>query len=196
MARSSPNVPDTIIRGMAGHLACMIFNAEIPSKAGSVQSDSTKSMPPRWSAAIKSSRFSTQVVAHAMPSASRVDLTSAASFGSSSKCRIWRRDFTFGFFPSERNEFVEAWRRPFAQRYRRWFIDHGPEHAEQFDCRHKLAERHRLHHVGVDPQFVALHQIRRFTRGGKYDHRNDLQGLVGLDDPQHLQPGHLGHLEV
>jgi hypothetical protein len=35
MARSSPSVPDTKIKGMAGHLTRAISNAAIPSKAGS-----------------------------------------------------------------------------------------------------------------------------------------------------------------
>ena len=34
MARSSPSVPDTKIKGMAGHLAPAICKADIPSKAG------------------------------------------------------------------------------------------------------------------------------------------------------------------
>ena len=48
MARSSPSVPDTKMKGMAGHLARAIFNADNPSKAGSVKSERIRSVSPAF----------------------------------------------------------------------------------------------------------------------------------------------------
>src|SRR5580704_4987190 len=126
-------------------------------------------------AAMKSSRVSTRFASQTMPSVLRVDKTSAASFGSSSKCSTWSGDFIGNFFLFGGQDFT-AWHRSFFSRCKgRWFINCCPKDAKLLDRLHKLGKTHRFHHVGVDAVFIKLNQIRGFARGSEHHDRNYFQ---------------------
>src|ERR1035441_4168524 len=55
MARSSPTLPETRMKGMSGYCFEAICNAVVPSKDDSAQSEKMISVPPCSSAATKSS---------------------------------------------------------------------------------------------------------------------------------------------
>src|SRR5579859_5614430 len=157
-------VPETKINGTSRYCLCANLSADMPSKAGSAKSERIRSKLPRLSAATKSSRVCTRAIAHVMPPASRVDRTSAASFGSSSKCRMWSGDFIGNLVPFGGDDFTALYQRFCFPGLRRRFIDSHPKDAEPFDHLHELGEIHGLHYVGVGAVLVTLDQVRLFAR--------------------------------
>src|SRR3712207_12764 len=188
MAASSPSAPDTRITGNSGYISRVIFRAERPSNSGSEWSARTSPKPPASRAATKSSLFSTRWISQSMPPSTRSALTSSVSNGSSSRWRM-RSDWDTCI--------TRASPRPLKgcraasilpSRRRRRLVRDGPEEADVPDNVYEVFEAHRLDDVGVGAQVVAIGQISLLARRGEHHHRDPLQGRVGLQVVQHLEP--------
>src|ERR1700732_3769993 len=138
-----------------------------------------KSIPPRLSVSKKPSWSCTHLIEQVMRAVSRASLTSAASFGSSSKWRIWSGDFIFNLLFSRGSDFTALKRVFFFPDIRRRFIDRRPKDAELFDRLYEPGKIHRFDHIGVHAVVIKLNQIRRFAGRSEYHDRNRFQMLIG-----------------
>src|SRR4249920_1994944 len=116
-----------------------------------------RSKAPVSIAAIKSLRVSTRRAVNSSPASDRVAATRSASTGSSS-----RRSRRSGVFTdplgqaslapgvARAADLAPLWRR---------LVEHSPEYAEFFHRRDELLKLHRLDHVGIGAERVALGQV-------------------------------------
>src|ERR1700722_16854535 len=173
MARSSPSVPETRMKGTSGGCFCANSSAAIPSKVGSAKSERMMSKPSCSMAAMKSSRVSTRFASQTMPSVLRVDKTRSASIWLSSRYRTWRGDFIGFIDPISKQTLChsEMSGPPFHAVGRR-LVDGRPKDPQFLDCFCKIVKIDRFYHVSINSQFVTFSQIGRLTRRRQHDDGN------------------------
>src|SRR5579863_6094305 len=83
-----------------------------------------------------------RLTSYSVPSVSRVDRTSAISFGSSLKCRMWCGDSICNLFASRGDDLTALNLDLFSSCMRRRLVDGCPKNAELFDPLLELSEIH------------------------------------------------------
>src|SRR5919197_1467217 len=183
---SSPILPETKMKGMSRSDRCQIPSAAMPLNPGIVKSERITWGRKASSSRVKPASVWTRRLSNSTAARFSSPRISSASRSESSTSRT-RSPLTAARETSSAGP-LSAWRRR--------LIDDGPEHAGASDGVDELLETHRLHHVGIDAQLIAFHEVRLLARGGQHHHRDHLQLGIGLDIAQHFEPVLLRHLQV
>src|SRR3954470_20417125 len=182
MAYSSPMVPDTKMNGMSACSSRASASAVMPSKCGMEKSDKMTCGWKSSSSRRKSGSVSTRRTSRRMPE--RLSSWSASS-ASASTSSISSTRICSLMTPTCRSRSVG-----------RGPVHDGPVDAELGHFLDELVELDRLDDVAVDAELVAAHDVVLLRAGGQHDDRDQAGPVVLAYLAQHLDPVHLGHLQV